>query len=330
LGRGSLGAIVGPGRSGTTWAGSIVNSCPDVIYRFEPFHRMAPVDREFREWFEKLKNQAVRPSDLAQLYELLRAAHPLVDKAPFFPRKSYRGATLGREVIWPVARMVKPASCLYRGAYTPAAGPPLVFKEVTFIKPVKNLVDHLPIPIVYITRHPCATVMSEIRGQERVNRIARERRLRELLLEHAPSLLEEFADIVAGSDTVRRVALLWRCEVETCAALVGASSHGMLLTYEQLASDAYGESERMLRHFGLSFSEETRRYLDALHHETPGGGKGPRRTGWGKSYFSVYRNPQHEKDAWKRRISSEDQRKIEGVVQGSPQIERLASLGRWW
>jgi hypothetical protein len=135
---------------------------------------------------------------------------------------------------------------------------------------------------------------------------------------------------VEGSDVVRRVALLWRCEVEICSALVGASAGGMLLTYEQLASDAYAESERMLKHLGLSFTRETQRYLDELHREDVDGRSSPRRTGWGKTYFSVYRNPAREKEAWKQRISDMDRRKIEAVVQGSARIEQLAALGKWW
>lgn len=291
---------------------------------------MSAVDGEFRQWFDRLKRQAIREDDMPPLYDLLRKAHPLMDKAPFFRSKSYPGASFGRELLWPLARALQPASWIYCKAYTPPAGPPIVFKEVTFIRPIKNLVDHTSMPIVYIARHPCATVMSEIRGQERVNRIARERRLRELLSEHAPALAEQFAEIVAGSDIVRRVALLWRCEVEICAALVSASAGGLLLTYEQLATDAYSESSRMLKHLGLPYTRETESYLDELHREDSGGRAAPRRTGWGKSYFSVYRNPARERDAWKSRISSSDRLKIESVVQGSPPIEHLASLGRWW
>jgi len=323
-------AIIGPGRSGTTWAGTIVDSCPDVIYRFEPFHRMAAVSREFKTWFERLKNQAVHESDIASLYDLLRIADPLVNKAPFFAGKSYRVRTLGRSPLWPVARIFPPANWLYRAAYTPVAGPPLVFKEVTFIKPIRTLIEQTAVPIVYLVRHPCATVLSEIRGQGYERNPARQRRLRELLLEHAPHYVEQFEAIIAGQDIAARTALLWRAEVEACTIAIQGSSRGMLLTYEQLAADAYRESERMLEHLGLEFGDGTRQYLDVLHGRNSTGGRLPRRTGWGKKYFSVYRNPRDEKDSWKRRITAGEQQKIESAVQGSPAIEQLATLGGWW
>jgi hypothetical protein len=323
-------AIIGPGRSGTTWAGSIINSCPDVIYRFEPFHRMAVRHPEFRDWFERFKNQKVGESDLPRLYELLRVADPLVDKAPFFSGKSYPVRQQGREQLWPLARLIPPAGWLYRRMYTPPAGPPVVFKEVTFIKPIRNLIERTSVPVVYLVRHPCATVLSEIRGQGHERNPARQRRLRELLLEHAPEYVELFPDVVAGSDVASRTALLWRCEVEACANVIRSSARGMLLTYEQLAADAYRQSERMFGHLGLEFGDATRRYLDELHGERTAASKGRRRTGWGRKYFSVYRNPKEEKDSWKRRITVDEQRKIEAIVRGSPAIEHLASLGGWW
>jgi len=325
-----LRAIIGPGRSGTTWAGTIIDTCPEVIYRFEPFHRLAAVNPEFKSWFERLKNGEVRDSDIGTLYDLLRVADPLVNKAPFFRGKSYRLRTFGRSSLWPFARMFPLANCLYRAVYTPDTGPPLVFKEVTFIKPIRTLVEQTSVPIVYLVRHPCATVLSEIRGQGHERNPSRQRRLRELLLEHAPDYVDQFHAIIAGSDIAARTALLWRVEVEVCATAIRASDRGMLLTYEQLAADAYQESARMLKHLGLEFGDTTRRYLDSLHGQRPSHVRSPKRTGWGKRYFSVYRNPREEKDAWKLRITAEEQRKIESVVQGSPAIEQLAVLGEWW
>lgn len=323
-------AIIGPGRSGTTWAGTIVDTCPDAIYRFEPFHRMAPVDARFRALFEKLKAQSVADADVPGMYELLRTADPLVNKEPFFDGKAYRIRKLGRRALWPVARAFPPANWLYRALYTPPAGPPVVFKEVTFVKPIRNLLEKTTVPVVYLVRHPCATVLSEVRGQGAERKPSRQRRLRNFLLEHAPSYVEKFPEVIEGSDAVARTALLWRAEVEACVGAVSASGHGMLLTYEQLASDAYRESERMLRHLGLEFGDATRRYLDDLHGTEAGSARLPRRTGWGKKYFSVYRNPREEKDSWMRRITADERRRIESVVQGSPVVEQLAVLGGWW
>jgi hypothetical protein len=325
-----LGALIGPARSGTTWAGSIIDTSPDVVYRFEPFHRMSAVNPEFRRWFDRLKNQEVEAADVPRLYEILVRAHPLTDKAPFFPVKSYPLWTFGRELFWPVARLMRPAGRLYGAAYSPRPGPPVVFKEVTFIKPLRNLLERTSVPVIYLLRHPCPTVLSEVRRQSEGRPSVRQRRLRELLLEHGSRLAEQFPDVVAGSDAVSRTALLWRCEIEACVPLVRQSRSGMILTYEQLAGDAHAHLPALFAHLGLQFGDETRQFLDSLYGMKAYGEGGPRRTGWGGKYFSVYRNPLQEKDAWKRRISAEDRRKIESIVQGSGAVEYCAALGQWW
>src|SRR5688572_5625707 len=96
-----LGAIIGPARSGTTWAGALVDSSPVVIYRFEPFHRLAKRDAGVSEWFRRLKEQTVRESDLPAIYQALYPAHPLTNKAPFFNDKSYPVRSMGKRQMWP-------------------------------------------------------------------------------------------------------------------------------------------------------------------------------------------------------------------------------------
>ncbi|MDJ0687655.1 MAG: hypothetical protein QNJ41_04015 [Xenococcaceae cyanobacterium MO_188.B32] len=39
----NMGALFGLGRSGTTWLGAIVASHPEILYRFEPFHRLQKI-----------------------------------------------------------------------------------------------------------------------------------------------------------------------------------------------------------------------------------------------------------------------------------------------
>ncbi len=192
-----LCALVGPGRSGTTWAGSLLDSCPEVIYRFEPFHRMAPINSDFRGWMHRLKQQEVRQQDLQQLYPLLSKAHPLTNKEPFFPKR-YRQFTLGRRQLWPVARVFPVAARAYGALYSPPCGAPIIFKEVTFIRPLQNLLEKTDVPIIYLVRHPCATVLSEVYGQEKGKMPSgRQQRLKEILCEHSPDLADRFADVCA-------------------------------------------------------------------------------------------------------------------------------------
>ena len=101
------------------------------------------------------------------------------------------------------------------------------------------------------------------------------------------------------------------------------------MTYEQLADDAYMHIKTMFAHLGLAYSNQTTRFIDALYGLKNANGDGPRHTGWGDSYYSVYRNPRKQKDAWKARISPEDRRNIEAIVRDSAAVSRCAALGAW-
>lgn len=325
-----LGAIIGPARSGTTWAGALVNSSPEVIYRFEPFHRLAKSNVEVRDWFQKLKEQAVNESDLPAIYSVLLPAHPLTDKAPFFEEKAYPVRTLGRRQVWPLARLFGPLRTLYRVAYSPEPGAKLVFKEVTFVRPLKNLLERTSMPVVYLVRHPCATVLSSMHAPHGSSIASTHLRLARTLRKDAPEFAERFGEIIDGADLVRQHALMWLYEVESCVAAVRASGNGMVMTYEELADDAYTAGAKLFRHLRISFEDPSRRFIDGLYGLDTEKKGTPRRTGWGSAYYSVYRNPRELKDSWKNKLANSDRKKVESIVQGMPEIEYCASLGAWW
>lgn len=278
---------------------------------------------------DQLKAQGVGETDLPEIYRLLCPAHPLTNKAPFFEDKAYRLRRFGRAQLWPFARVLAPARAAYRAAYSPEPGPMLVFKEVTFVRQLRNLITQTSVPVVYLVRHPCATVMSAMNAPGEGAIAARQGQLRSLLVKNAPQLLERHPGIADDPDPVTRNALLWLYEVESCATIIRKSRRGMLITYEQLADDAYLHAKAMFDHFGIMFGEQTLRFLDVLYGSGPAGSTGPKRTGWGRRYFSVYRNPREQKDSWKRRISAEDRGKIEKIVMDSEAVKYCAEIGGW-
>jgi hypothetical protein len=210
-------------------------------------------------------------------------------------------------------------------------GPPIVFKEVTFVRQLRNLIERTCVPVVYLVRHPCATVLSSLSAPQQGAISMKHLKLSEVLRRNAPGLMERFPHVVEGSDSVSRHALFWLYEVETCVTLIQGSANGMVMTYEQLAEDAYVQAKILFGHLGLQYGEPTKRFIDALYGLGAAEGQGgPRRTGWGDSYYSVYRNPRDQKDSWKKKMRVEDQMKVQSIVQGSAAIEFCASLGRWW
>jgi len=308
----------------------LVDSSPDVIYRFEPFHRLSRIDREAASWFRKLKDQEVSDEDLPRIYSLLYPGNPLTNKAPFFLQKTYRLRAFGRRQLWPAARVFAPARWAYRRLYSPRPGPLVVFKEVTFIKPLRNLVERTSVPVVYLVRHPCATVLSTLRGPEAGTMPSRHLKLETLLRENAPQLQQQFASVIAGSDPISRTALLWLYEVESCVALCRGSKRAVIMTYEQLVSDPVLQTKRMFAHFGLQFGATTESFIESLYRMPSAAGKRVQRTGWGKKYYSILRNPADQQDSWKESMSQSDRGKVEAIVRDSPGIEYCASLGNWW
>jgi hypothetical protein len=103
----------------------------------------------------------------------------------------------------------------------------------------------------------------------------------------------------------------------------------LVLTYEQLADDAFTHTKTMFAHLGMKYSDQTTQFIDALYGINSATRGTPKRTGWGDSYYSVYRNPREQKDAWKARISPEDRRKIEAIVGESTAVSHCAALGGW-
>ena len=76
-----IAVIMGHSRSGTSWLGSIVNSHPDLIYRYEPFSNL----RHFRSDIVKLRQDfqegRVDETRLRQLYDILIKADPMCAQA---------------------------------------------------------------------------------------------------------------------------------------------------------------------------------------------------------------------------------------------------------
>ena len=326
-------AIIGPARSGTTWLGTIMDSHPDVVYRFEPFHRLCTGDLTFKHLWKGLKTHTLSDQDISTLYTALLKAHPLTHKPPFFNHKSYPLFSMGKGKFWPIARLMPAFAPLYRALYSPRSLPPVIFKEVTFVEQTKTILNRTPIPVVYVVRHPCATVLSEIKGQKAGKMPSgRLNNLKGLLEKHDPALQERYAPRLDQLTFVQKIALLWRIEVERCVRAVRASERGLVMTYEQITEDAYHYADKIFNHFGMTLADETVEFLDRLYSIQPNAvQKQPSnaKRGWGGQYFTVHRNPKTQKDAWKAKISAEDRQHIESIVAESDAFNFCAALGKW-
>lgn len=321
-----LSAVVSAARSGSTWLGSIVNTVPTVAYRFEPWHRSGPHSAVLRDVERRIETGTADRTDRQTLYDALRPANLSISKPPFFPKQWWRR---GHHPLWVASRALPRGEKLYRlFDNSPPRGTPVVFKEISIEHHVESLIRQLGVPVVYLVRHPCGSVLSDWRGQQQgAMPTGRQRHLREFLETYAPpDLAEQFMPRLAGMDDLQRSALLWRCDAETALSGLDAAGDGHIVIYEQLCDDTVGEAEKVLGYLGLEAVAMTHDFINRLHE-----GRRPRLFGRDAfdSFFTVYRNPAEQRDRWMSEITAGQRRAVEEIVHPSWAFQRLAAQGAW-
>lgn len=323
-----LKAIIGAGRSGTTWLGSIIDSHPEVVYRFEPFHRLQDSSADFKACVRLFDSSSLSDKHLEEIYQLLLKADPLTCKPPFFQKTSRNN--LGIKTIWLLSKQFRSTRFIYKHLYTPKQRSPLVFKEVTYERRMKNLLANTSMPVTYLVRHPCGTMLSEIKGQTTGQMpTGRQAFLERLLKEHDAELYGKYGPMLDRMSALEKTTLLWRIDLEKGVSAVKETGRGLLLTYEQLCDDPYSHSKRVFEYFGLKLEKETEQFIDNLCAVQPKQKKSVLKGDWMRGFFTVYRNPKTQKDAWKKRISDSDRKTIESILEDSEAFQYCASLGGW-
>ena len=324
--------VFGSGRSGSTWLGSILNTHPRVAYRFEPLHRLGKGRAGAAALRDRLQSEEASDADLERLYEMLLPADPLVEKPPFFKKDNVPNAA--RERLWPVVKVVKlgdrhPLSPVYRWLYTPRGRPPMVVKEVTHERTMRNLLERTGMRCVYLVRHPCAVVSSTLRGQAKgLMSTGRQGIVDDLLRAFSPELAERFVPRVEAMGPMEREAVLWRMDVEMGFRAAEASPRGRVVLYERFCDDPVGESRGMFEHLGLAFTQATLDFLEQGGEGEEGGGT--RGEAAIDEYFSVHRDPAKSKQKWRKRVSAEEERAVMQIVEDSEEVQELARRGGWW
>jgi hypothetical protein len=320
-----IAAILGTGRSGTTWLGSIINAHPRIAYRFEPFHRDSQ-GSQVSAFMNAMTIGNFTEQQIPTLYNELIHANPLTEKAPFFPKEDV--ATKGIELLWKASRILPLLRPLFSTLYTPRDNRLLVFKEVTFEDEMDCLLSLKEIPVIYLVRHPSATVASLLRGQAG-GKMPRGRLtvVESLVKKHSTELAEEFGDQIDSMDDVELNAVLWRIDTEKAIRALDKYGHGYLLTYEQLCDDAYVHVRKICSEFGLDFHPQMEQFLDSLYSSETVIDSSPKDVR--DSYFTVFRDPRKTKDEWKKKWSVENEQKVARIVSNSITMERCSQLGGW-
>jgi hypothetical protein len=322
----SLAAVFGSGRSGSSWLGAIINSHPEVAYRFEPFHRLA--NRRIAEAERLASSPDLSDSDLNAIYAALLPANPLLEKPPFFEKRN--SALAGKVVAWNLARTAPRLQGWFEKLYTPKGRPLLVFKEVTMEPLMENLLERTTMPIIYLVRHPGAVVASHLRGQAGgAMPVGDHRAVRRIVEALDRELAETFASRLAAMTETELNALIWRAEVQRGLRAVRAhASTAMLVLYKHLVTDTIATVTRIFEHFGLELHPQTRAFLET---STRGDQVARWRSGEGVvgDYFSVFRNVQEEMNKWMSQLGPEEVRQVRDIVEPSEAYQHCAALGDW-
>ncbi|MEO1689951.1 MAG: sulfotransferase [Cyanobacteria bacterium J06631_6] len=328
----NLGAVFGAARSGTTWLGAIVASHPEVVYRFEPFHRLNRSNVDVRDTFDLVRSDAFSTEDICQIYNTLIRAYPELEKPPFLANNSKRSFLWTKYLLWLIARKYPIFSSLYTNIYTPKDTALIVFKEVDYSELFLPLLKRTQVPLVYIVRHPCACIFSTMKGQEK-SLIPTGRRsvLNNLLARYEPELAQKYGSRLDKLKISEQEALLWLIEVRRSFQACQEHSNGLTVFYEQLTKQPLETSEQVFQHLGLSMTQKSVEFIaESTNTSSSSSPSSVKRGELGiNSYFTVFRDPQKSRDRWKTEMPKEDQQRVKEIVADS-EVFRFGVEKRLW
>ena len=327
----NIGAIFGSSRSGTTWLGAIVASHPEILYRFEPFHRLQKTQSNIKEIYELTRSNDFSAEDVPHIYNCLLPAYPECEKPPFFSKHFSTRLSFGKPFLWPLARKNSLGANLFRYLYTPKGKPMLVFKEVDYPDLVVKFLAETKIPIVYIVRHPCAVISSIMRGQENSMMPMPEDRLmtlKRVMTKHEPKLTEMYGDKLDKLTVAEQEALYWLVETGRALRACQQSPNGSIVIYEELTERPLEIAKEVFQHFNLTMSEESVAFIEESTQKslTSAIKRGEVNM---NQYFTVFRDPKVSRDRWKEEMSEEDRMRVMQIVKDSPEFALGAEKGFW-
>ncbi len=320
-----LGAIFSPGRSGSTWLGSMVSSHPDVEYRFEPVLRMRDFDTDVAAVDDKL--QGGGSTTAAELHELFRRVDPTVTKPPFVAANSWSPVPALKGAAWALAKAGVPQSdVLFQKAMSVSDDARIVFKEVERLHLLRAVAQMPEVPIVYLLRHPASVVASRLEGiaSGLMPEIDRDSLARSLA--NRPDLARNISSIDELS-LVELEALSWRMNAD--AALLSLEAHPAVrvVFYEGLARDPEPQLAIVLDHLGFDESPATKRFIELSRSQA----SRARRMWHGEvtanGYFSVFRSTAIL--PWQVALPASDLDDLLAIVEGSPAMQRAHAVGEW-
>jgi len=318
--------LFGMARSGTSWIGKIFDSHPLTLYKHEPDRVMPGIPMAPRlEQAERLLTP-IRHF-FAQLPELKRDY--VAGSLPVF-RKQYRSAVahqLHRASVLsataaPLFRFSLPIALCAR---VNRPGIHVVWKSIDSLGRlgvIMRIVENCR--AIVITRHPCGSISSTLRGEAQHKFSSsvppsEDYGIMKIFLDAATRSRGLTLDHLKQLHPVERMAWVWVLMNEKAADETRAMQRCMTVRYEDVCIDPAGKAQELFSFSGLAWNEQTADFIKA---STLGvrPGRFDRLTQDSRRYYSIFKNPIHAADKWKREMKSEDIERVYRVLRQSELI----------
>lgn len=307
--------ITGPGRSGTTWLGQMMNTYQHCTYKYEPFAR-SPL---YRDWKNDLKSTDVEK--LRQRFDrLCSRCHHEVDLPPF-PAKSFRWQNPQLlYLLYGLGNRIEPLKSVYEWYGQTQLPPhtPVLIKDVNFFVPLlPRLCEVLQPKLIGMIRNPFGRIASTLKGKE-LKQISKSlqsekrERIRRSIDAVGGGFLAEYRDRLEEMSDIQLGATSWRIQVEPLVEYTRSYDQGLVVVYEDLCEDPQGKITEIFDFVGWDVGQTTR---DFIKESTLGERQLADKS---KAYFSVYRDPRTSMSKWKTQLTAEQQADIAVVIRDSP------------
>ncbi|MCP2727414.1 sulfotransferase domain-containing protein [Limnofasciculus baicalensis] len=317
--------IAGPGRSGTTWLGQIMNSYEHCCYKYEPF--LPSKSTPYSQWKQDLESRDTE--ELRHRFQALcsRAYHD-VDMPPFPPKSFRKQNPQLLHLLYSLGNRIEGLKFLYEWYGSPKMNgeTSVLIKDVNFPnKLLPRLCDLLQPHLLAMIRNPFANIASYLKGVsldlfQKPDQLAKATRLRESIATSASLHLFQYCDRLDRMSIEQLEAIRWCLQVEPLIQYAQTYEGGLVVVYEDLCADPHGKTTEIFQFVGWEIGESTRDFIKA----STSGEKQSSKTS--NSYYSVYRDPRESMSKWKQQLTPEQIADIASVVRESPAINLWSDL----
>ncbi|MFP4122663.1 MAG: sulfotransferase domain-containing protein [Coleofasciculus sp.] len=315
--------ITGPGRSGTTWLGQMMNTYEHCVYKYEPFGR----SKGYKDWRSDLES-----ADVEELRHRFASVCSNFDHdvdLPPFPAKSFRWQNPQLlHLLHSLGTRVEALKLLYHwyGQTKLTPQTPILIKDVNFPTPLlPRLCEVLQPKLIGMIRNPFGRIASTLKGKElnQFNQRSQSEKIegmRRSIDAIGGNFLSEYRDRLEEMSDMQLDAVIWRIQVEPLVEYTRSYDQGLVVVYEDLCNDPQGKITEIFDFVGWELGQTTR---DFIKESTAGERQLSDKS---KAYFSVYRDPRISMSKWKTQLTHEQQADIASVIRDSPLKELWSDL----